>query len=101
MSQGPGPHQGAPTVKAKDARGAWRRLIRELRPERPRIIAVVVLTTASVLLNVLAPRVLGRATNIIYEGVMGSRTRDCPRAPGARGSSPCCANRGTRPTPPW
>ena len=65
MSQGPGPHQGAPTVKAKDARGAWRRLIRELRPERPRIIAVVVMTTASVLLNVLAPRVLGRATNII------------------------------------
>jgi len=71
MSQGPGPSQGAPTVKAKDTRGAWVRLIRELRPERFRIVAVIILTTASVLLNVLAPRVLGRATNIIYEGVMG------------------------------
>ena len=71
MSQGPGPSQGAPTVKAKDTRGAWVRLIRELRSERFRIVAVIILTTASVLLNVLAPRVLGRATNIIYEGVMG------------------------------
>ena len=85
MSQGPGPHQGAPTVKAKDARGAWRRLIRELRPERPRIIAVVVLTTASVLLNVLAPRVLGRATNIIYEGVMGKLLAHEGLPAGARG----------------
>ena len=85
MSQGPGPHQGAPTVMAKDARGAWRRLIRELRPERPRIIAVVVMTTASVLLNVLAPRVLGRATNIIYEGVMGQLLAHEGLPAGARG----------------
>ncbi|WP_315584177.1 ABC transporter ATP-binding protein [Actinomyces viscosus] len=72
MSQGPGPNQGVPTTKAEDARGAWMRLIRELRPEGPRILLVIVLTTVSVILSVLAPRVLGRATNIIYEGVLGT-----------------------------
>ena len=72
MSQGPGPQGVAPTVRAKDARGTWARLLRELRVESVRLGAVLLLTVTSVFLNVLAPRVLGRATNIIYEGVLGT-----------------------------
>ena len=73
MSHGPGPGRGgnAPGTKAKNFRGTWRRLLGELRPERWRISVVVVLTTVAVVLNVIAPRVLGHATNIVYEGVSG------------------------------
>ena len=71
MSQGPGP-AAAPTEKAKNFTGTWRRLLRELSPERWRIAAVVTLTAVAVVLNVVAPRVLARATNIIFEGVLGT-----------------------------
>ena len=79
MSQGPGPTT-APTEKAKNFTGTWKRLLGELRPERWRIAAVVVLTIVAVVLNVVAPRVLARATNIIFEGVLGTllSTRGLP-----------------------
>ena len=73
MSQGPGPGPTtAPTEKAKNFTGTWRRLLGELRPERWRIVIVVVLTIVAVVLNVVAPKVLARATNIIFEGVLGT-----------------------------
>ena len=79
MSQGPGPTT-APTEKAKNFTGTWKRLLGELRPERWRIAAVVVLTIVAVVLNVVAPKVLARATNIIFEGVLGTllSTRGLP-----------------------
>ncbi|WP_103062706.1 ABC transporter ATP-binding protein [Actinomyces qiguomingii] len=70
MSHGPGPRQ-APNQKAQDFRGTWRRLLRELRPERLRVVTVMVLTAAAVVLNVAAPKVMARATNVIFEGVLG------------------------------
>ncbi|MBE6482381.1 MAG: ABC transporter ATP-binding protein [Actinomyces ruminicola] len=70
MSHGPGPRR-APNQKAKNFRGTWRRLLHELRPERLRIGAVIVLTAAAVVLNVAAPKVIARATNVIFEGVLG------------------------------
>ncbi|MBW3068187.1 multidrug ABC transporter ATP-binding protein [Actinomyces sp. 432] len=70
MSHGPGPRR-APNQKAKDFRGTWKRLLRELRPERVRITTVMVLTTAAVVLNVAAPKVMARATNVIFAGVLG------------------------------
>ena len=72
MSQGPGPRPTGPQQKAKNFRATWRRLVAELRPERARIGVVITLTVIAVILNVAAPRVLGHATNIIYEGVLGT-----------------------------
>ena len=73
MSQGPGPGPTtAPTEKAKNFTGTWKRLLGELRPERWRIVIVVILTIVAVVLNVVAPKVLARATNIIFEGVLGT-----------------------------
>jgi ATP-binding cassette subfamily B protein len=54
-----------------DFRGSLRRLLGELRPERLVIGAVLVLTAVSVGLNVVGPKILGHATNIIVEGVVG------------------------------
>ncbi len=48
-----------------------RRLMRRLRPERTRLLGVVGLAVLSVLLMVLAPKVLGHATNIIFDGAIG------------------------------
>ena len=72
MSSGPGPRGGAPTERARNFTGTWRRLISELRPEMWRIALVVALTVIAVVLSVAAPKILARATNILFEGVMGS-----------------------------
>ena len=66
------PLGGAPTERARNFTGTWRRLISELRPEMRRIALVVALTVIAVVLSVAAPKILARATNILFEGVMGS-----------------------------
>ena len=48
-----------------------KRLGKRLRPERPKVIAVVVAAVLSVTLFSLGPRILGRATDIIFSGVVG------------------------------
>ena len=63
---------GVPTEKSKDFGAAVRRLARLMAPER-RILAVVgLVAVVSAVLNVLGPRVLGHATDVIIEGVAGS-----------------------------
>jgi ATP-binding cassette subfamily B protein len=61
---------GLPPAKSKDFRGSSRRLFARLRPERTRIAAVVLLAIVSVLFAVLGPKILGNATNLIFEGVI-------------------------------
>src|SRR5674476_1584002 len=60
-----------PVAKAMDFRGSLRRVLGELRPERAPLIAVVTLTVVSVVAMVLGPKVLGRATDVIFAGVVG------------------------------
>ncbi len=48
-----------------------RRLFRRLRPERIKVIGVGVAAIMSVGLTSIGPRVLGRATDIIFSGVVG------------------------------
>jgi len=50
-----------------------RRLARRLRPELPKVIVVVVTAVVSVALSAVGPKVLGRATDLIFAGVIGSR----------------------------
>lgn len=64
---------GTPTAKPMDFRGSGRRLLGVLRPERFVVAVVVVLSVVSVVLAVLGPRLLGRATDIIVEGATGRR----------------------------
>ena len=62
---------GMPAERSRDFRGAARRLIRRLGPERRRAVAVVVLAVASVTLAVTGPMVLGHATDILFDGIRG------------------------------
>ncbi len=78
---GPGPvggpggmmRGGMPTEKAMDFRGSGMRLLRMMRPERPIALAVLLLGTISVALSVSGPKVLGRATDLIFSGVVSGR----------------------------
>jgi ATP-binding cassette subfamily B protein len=61
----------APAAKSKDFRGSFRRLLGELRPERLLLVAVLALGVISVVFAVIGPKLLGNATNVLFEGVVG------------------------------
>ncbi len=70
---GPMGMMGMPAAKAKDFRGAFRRLLGTLRPEALRIVVVLLLAVVSVAFAVIGPKILGEATNIIFEGVVSKQ----------------------------
>jgi ATP-binding cassette subfamily B protein len=61
---------GMPAEKPKDFRASFRRLIGRLRPEAPLIAIVFVLAVISVSFAVIGPKILGEATNDIFEGLV-------------------------------
>ncbi len=74
--RGPGGMFGGgmlPAAKPRDFGGTFRRLVGELRPERIRVILVIILAVFSVSASVVGPKILGGATNIIFEGVVGKQ----------------------------
>jgi len=50
-----------------------RRLALRLRPELPKVTMVILTAVVSVALSAVGPKVLGRATDLIFAGVIGSR----------------------------
>ena len=66
---GPWGRRGMPTEKAKDFKGSMKRLISYLGAERWVILATAILATTSTILGVLAPHILGGATDEIMYGV--------------------------------
>ncbi|MDO5494348.1 MAG: ABC transporter ATP-binding protein [bacterium] len=77
--RGPGHGPGAgfdPTARVKNLRATVRRLLSHLRPQRAKIVVVVILSALGVLFNVLGPKLLGNATDIIFQGVAGKMVGD-------------------------
>jgi len=64
---------GQPTEKAMSFGPSATRLAGRLRPERAGVIAVLVLGVISVALNVVGPRILGHATDLIFAGIIGKQ----------------------------
>ncbi len=60
---------GMPVEKSENFKNSTLRLLDQLRPERFKMMAVVVLAVISVFLLVLGPKILGNATNVIVAGV--------------------------------
>jgi len=56
-----------------DFAGSGRRLLRQLAPERIRIAVVIGLCVVSVALAVAGPKLLGTATDLVFEGFVGAR----------------------------
>jgi ATP-binding cassette subfamily B multidrug efflux pump len=62
-----------PAAKSKDFRASALRLAGRLRPELPKLVVVLVCGVASVAFMIVGPRILGHATNILFEGVISDR----------------------------
>lgn len=68
---GPGGGAGMPVERSDDLAGTLRRLAQLLGTETRRLAVVAALTTVSVVFVVLGPWLLGRATDLIVNGVTG------------------------------
>jgi ATP-binding cassette, subfamily B, multidrug efflux pump len=72
--QGGGPPwmgAGMPTEKSMNFGPSARRLIGRLSPYRAQLLAVIALAIVSVGLTVTGPKILGRATDTIFSGIIG------------------------------
>ena len=71
--RGTAPGQGAALrpERAGDPAGAVARLLARLRPERGRILVILLLGVISAALTVAGPGLLGHATDVVFNGVLG------------------------------
>jgi ATP-binding cassette subfamily B multidrug efflux pump len=70
---GPWGNAGMPSEKSLDFTPSARRLLARLRPQRVTVIGVIGLAIASVTMTVLGPKILGHATDLIFDGAIGRR----------------------------
>src|SRR4051794_31158377 len=70
---GPWGNAGIPTEKSMDFGPSARRLLARLQPQRFTVLGVVGLAVASVAMSVTGPKILGHATDLIFDGVIGRR----------------------------
>src|SRR5665811_1908246 len=72
--RGPMGHMaGGPPAKALNFKGSLRRLVATLRGDRRLVATAGALAVVSVTLSVIAPKIMGNATNLIFEGLIGGR----------------------------
>jgi ATP-binding cassette subfamily B protein len=70
---------GVPLEKSRNFGASIRRLLRMLSHQWPLLVVVLTAAVSSAVLNVLGPRVLGRATDVIFRGVVGDSGIDFGR----------------------
>jgi ATP-binding cassette, subfamily B, multidrug efflux pump len=68
-----GPGMGQPAERSKDLRGTVRKLLARLRPDRVKLMTAVGLGVVSVGFMVTGPKILGTATNVLFDGIVGKR----------------------------
>ena len=69
-----GPPMMAPGEKAKDFKGAMKKLVSYLSRYKFRILIVLIFAIASTIFSIIGPKILGRATNILTDGIMSKIT---------------------------
>lgn len=65
-----GPGMGMPVEKAKDFKGTLKRLIHYLSPHKYQLGAVLVMAILSTVFSILSPKVMGKATTKLFEGIV-------------------------------
>src|SRR4029079_7550656 len=63
--------QQAVVEKSLNFLPSLKRLLGHLAPERMILVAVVALAVTGIVMNVLGPKLLGQATDVIFTGVIG------------------------------
>ncbi|PWI09736.1 multidrug ABC transporter ATP-binding protein [Streptomyces sp. NWU339] len=66
---------GGPDQQSLNFKESGRRLVARFKPERLTLCVLLACTVLSVGLSVVGPKILGRATDLVFEGVVG---RDMP-----------------------
>ncbi|MFJ3191714.1 ABC transporter ATP-binding protein [Streptomyces griseoviridis] len=64
---------GGPEQRSLDFKVSGRRLIAQFKPERLTIYALLACVVVSVGLNVIGPKILGNATDLIFAGIVGKQ----------------------------
>lgn len=66
---------GAPTQRSMDFKGSTKRLLKRFAPERATLYVMLVAGALSVALSVVGPKILGKATDLVFAGVIGRQMR--------------------------
>ncbi|MCT7656888.1 ABC transporter ATP-binding protein [Mycobacterium deserti] len=61
----------APTQRSRDFTGSAVRLVKRLTPQRRLTAAVILLGVGGIAIGVIGPRILGHATDLLFNGVIG------------------------------
>ncbi|MER6266200.1 ABC transporter ATP-binding protein [Streptomyces sp. 900105755] len=64
---------GGPDSRSMDFKNSGKRLIARFKPEQLTIYLLLFCVVASVTLNVIGPKILGRATDLVFAGVIGKQ----------------------------
>ncbi|MGP3947520.1 ABC transporter ATP-binding protein [Streptomyces sp. 7N604] len=64
---------GGPAQRSMDFKGSGKRLLRQFRPERVTLYAMLAAGVGSVALSVAGPKILGDATDLVFAGTVGER----------------------------
>ncbi|MCB8908381.1 MULTISPECIES: ABC transporter ATP-binding protein [unclassified Streptomyces] len=62
---------GGPDQRSMDFKGSGKRLIKQLAPERGALWVMLIAGVLSVAASVVGPKILGRATDLVFAGVVG------------------------------
>ncbi|MET9519056.1 ABC transporter ATP-binding protein [Streptomyces sp. NPDC002994] len=65
---------GGPAERSMDFKGSGKRLLRQFAPERVTLWWMLAAGVLSVALSVIGPKILGRATDVVFAGVVGRQT---------------------------
>ncbi|WP_030816188.1 ABC transporter ATP-binding protein [Streptomyces sp. NRRL F-2799] len=64
---------GGPDQRSMDFKGSGKRLVAQFRPERVTIYGLLACVVISVALNVIGPKILGQATDLVFAGIVGRK----------------------------
>ncbi|MFE5965697.1 ABC transporter ATP-binding protein [Streptomyces sp. NPDC056463] len=67
---------GGPDQRSMDFKGSGRRLLRQLAPERGALWLMLIACVLSVAASVVGPKILGKATDLVFAGVVGRQMPD-------------------------
>ncbi|MFJ6566403.1 ABC transporter ATP-binding protein [Streptomyces sp. NPDC091292] len=62
---------GGPDQRSMDFKGSGKRLIGQFRPERSTMYGMLACGVLSVAMSVVGPKILGRATDLVFAGIVG------------------------------
>ena len=71
MTRPPSATMLASGSRSENFRGTALRLVKQLAPQRGRVIVVMLLGIAGIAVGVIGPRILGHATDLLFNGVLG------------------------------